>query len=482
MNSVSVKGKWGVFLLILVVTMSYQLILAFSLTPLGIYEGCDSVVFKQIGLAMLQGKVPYLDLFDHKGPVIYFINAFCQWLIPGRWGLFLIFCLNIAAATYVWWLIASLFIKSRSVIWPVIIGLFSYILVLSDGNLTEEWSLLPISYCLYVFVRHFVEDREISVKAFFLVGVSMGVVTFLRINNMAAPCCAILVYTVYHLYKKTITPTRLMKSLFTIFLGWACFIAVCCLAIWMLYGSQGVEEMIYGTFTFNFEYMSAPQAVATDRARVYSFYGLTTLVILSLLFLKKKVTTLNILIALCYVGSFAALGTKGWGNYFIILAPVTVVATACLYDVTNRWQKALVFLMFFWLIPLKFYMAPIGLHQDQTFYEETDQVIQKISEEERNRIWNSASFDGLTILNRHGLTQVNKVMLQFQLLMSDRLVKSERESFDRINPVWLITYHSFQESVPMSLDSIKVSHDYALQAVIGEPPGRQLFFYKQIEK
>ena len=480
MNSVSVKGRWGVFLLILLVTMSYQLLLAFSITPLGVYEGCDSVVFKQMGLAMLQGKVPYLDLFDHKGPVVYVINAFSQWLIPGRWGLFLLFCVNIAAVTYIWWLIASLFVKSRNTIWPVVIGLFSYILVLSDGNLTEEWSLLPISYCLYVFVRHFVEGRAISSKAFFLMGISLGTVTFLRINNMAAPCCAVLVYTVYHLYKKTtVTPVNLMKSLVVMFLGWACFIAVCCLAIWVLYGSQGIEEMIYGTFTFNFEYMSAPAAVSTDRRRVYLFYGLTTLVILSLLFLKKRVTTLNLLIALCYVGSFVALGNKGWGNYFIIFAPVTVVATAYLYEASNRWQKALVFLMFFFLIPLKFYMANLGLHQDQVFYEEADKVIQKIPGEEKDRIWNSASFDGLAVLNRHGMTQANRVMLHFQLPISERLLNYEKESFDRINPVWVITAEPFQEKVSLSLDSIKVIHDYALQAVTGEGTGRRLYFYKR---
>jgi hypothetical protein len=31
------------------------------------------------------------------------------------------------------------------------------------------------------------------------VGIAMGVVTSLRINNMAAVCCAILFYIVYHL-------------------------------------------------------------------------------------------------------------------------------------------------------------------------------------------------------------------------------------------------------------------------------------------
>ena len=169
MSSATMKNKWGVFLMILLITIGYQLLMAIPISPLGAYEGCDSLVFRQMGLAMLQDKVLYLDLFDHKGVIIYFINAFCQWLVPGRWGLFLFFCLYMAVVTYVWWLISSLLVKSKGVIWPVVMGLFLYMIVLSDGNLSEEWSLLPISYSLYVFVRHFVEDRKISSKEFFLI-------------------------------------------------------------------------------------------------------------------------------------------------------------------------------------------------------------------------------------------------------------------------------------------------------------------------
>ena len=34
----------------------------------------DSSVFQYIGSSMLDGAVPYRDVFDHKGPLIYFIN------------------------------------------------------------------------------------------------------------------------------------------------------------------------------------------------------------------------------------------------------------------------------------------------------------------------------------------------------------------------------------------------------------------------
>lgn len=477
MSSVSMKNKWGVFLVILLVTIGYQLLMAIPISPLGAYEGCDSLVFRQMGLAMLQDKVIYLDLFDHKGPIIYFINAFCQWLTPGRWGLFLFFCLYIAIVTYVWWLISSLLVKSKGVIWPVIIGLFLYMIVLSDGNLSEEWSLLPISYSLYVFVRHFVEDRKISVMEFFFIGVSMGVVTFLRINNMAAICCVVLFYAIYHLYKKTQTPVQILKSFIVMFLGWAVVVILCSMLIWALYGNEGIEEMIYGTFIFNFEYMSYPTAVALDRRRVVLYFGFTTLVILSLLWLKKRSSSLTPLIILCYIGSLVAIGSKGWGNYYIILAPLTVVATATLYDVINKWQKGLVFLMFFVAVLYKFSLVISAFPQDQPFYADADKIIQKMPYEEQKQIWNAASFDGLAILQRNGLTQANRVMLPFQMLISERLLKSETERFEKITPVWIMTDTPFKEAVPMSLDSIKVTQQYTLRDIAGQEGERRLYFY-----
>ena len=156
MKEMTLRDKAGVMLAIFALTVCYQLFLATSLTPIGLNEGNDSLVFKHIGLALLQGKVPYIDLFDHKGPIVYFIDALGIGLTSGRWGLYLVYCLYIAMTTYIWWLTASLFVRPRQTVWPVAVALAAYLIVNVEGNLTEEWSLLPISYGLYVFVRHFV--------------------------------------------------------------------------------------------------------------------------------------------------------------------------------------------------------------------------------------------------------------------------------------------------------------------------------------
>src|SRR3989304_9694630 len=43
----------------------------------------DSGVFLYTGSRLLQGETPYLDVWDHKGPLIYFVNAVGVLLDPG---------------------------------------------------------------------------------------------------------------------------------------------------------------------------------------------------------------------------------------------------------------------------------------------------------------------------------------------------------------------------------------------------------------
>lgn len=57
----------------------------------------DQGVFQYAGILIAKGHVPYLDLFDHKPPLIYFVNYFASWL--GSWGLWIVDAALVAGAT-----------------------------------------------------------------------------------------------------------------------------------------------------------------------------------------------------------------------------------------------------------------------------------------------------------------------------------------------------------------------------------------------
>ena len=51
--------------------------------------GTDQSVFQTVALMMQKGYMPYLDSFDHKGPLIYLINYWGM-MINKRHGIWII--------------------------------------------------------------------------------------------------------------------------------------------------------------------------------------------------------------------------------------------------------------------------------------------------------------------------------------------------------------------------------------------------------
>ena len=49
------------------VSVVYTLVFYNAISPIHINGGVDSAIFESMGMAILQGKTPYIDLFDHKG-------------------------------------------------------------------------------------------------------------------------------------------------------------------------------------------------------------------------------------------------------------------------------------------------------------------------------------------------------------------------------------------------------------------------------
>ncbi len=104
--------------------------------------GRDAGVFLYVGSQILEGKVPYRDVWDHKQPLIFFINAAGLALSGGSlWGVWLAEVVSLlAAAALAWGLLATSF-GVYSAVLALIGALFTLAVVLHGGNYTEEFAL-----------------------------------------------------------------------------------------------------------------------------------------------------------------------------------------------------------------------------------------------------------------------------------------------------------------------------------------------------
>ena len=145
-----------------------------------------------MGLALLRGKTLYIDYFDNKGCILYFIQAFGLWL-GGDFYILLMQAISLTFTFLIWDKILALYRDERSRLICLGIALFMLFCFYGAGDQTQEWCLPFISYPLLVYFRAYKTKTEIRPFQMFFIGICFGIITFIQINN----ACAFLGFIVY---------------------------------------------------------------------------------------------------------------------------------------------------------------------------------------------------------------------------------------------------------------------------------------------
>jgi hypothetical protein len=108
----------------------FLLVFSCSTNPFSTVDGFDSTVFKYMGQALAEGKVIYRDLFDNKGPILYFINAI-PFFLGGdyftRFPLFLLQLIGLSASMWFMYRTARLFAGGFWSLISLLVSLLLYI-------------------------------------------------------------------------------------------------------------------------------------------------------------------------------------------------------------------------------------------------------------------------------------------------------------------------------------------------------------------
>ena len=210
----------------------------------------DSCVFHYVANVMEQGGLPYRDTFDHKGPLLYFIN----WLglklsyNHGTWYIEYAFLLVWAALVYK---TARLFcsrVASCAVVCLSISGLFSCYF---GGNYPECYTLPFISGALYIFTDYFLNGTVTRLRLV-LCGASMACALLLKPNSIAV--WVVFSLTVLFQCIRERQANRLLP-----FLGWFLLGAAVVLGpvlVWLI--ANGIwNDFVQVYLLFNLEYAGA---------------------------------------------------------------------------------------------------------------------------------------------------------------------------------------------------------------------------------
>ena len=175
-------------------------------SPLFLEIGGDNAIFLTVGKAIAMGKVPYVDIVENKGPVLFLLNALPQFFMEGTLGVFIIEALMMVGATL---LLLSATRKwqgeKRSALCSVAaVGVYFATLTntINSGNFGEEYNLFLLVVALWVLVRAVTGAQKRQWVSPFLLGLSFAAIALIKISDVPACGVIILFYLIWMAMEK----------------------------------------------------------------------------------------------------------------------------------------------------------------------------------------------------------------------------------------------------------------------------------------
>lgn len=318
----SIWRQIGICFLLSAVTVTVFSVYTTPVTP---YYGNDSAFFLLLGKGVAAGKIPYLDLYDQKGPLIFYINALGYLLTGSRYGIFLLQLVNLTAASVLIYRLARLWLSGGISLGVVAAYLFIYAGTVQDGNMTEEWSQLFLILPLFLSLRFLKLGGTLDTHPkwySFIYGVCLGVLLMFRVTNAAPVCGLILAYIILFCREKKFGQLFLHAGI--VLLGAAVVIVPICLYFLRV---GAFDLFIYASITHNFHYATGG-AAARDLIGWLSILGSILFVPVFFaagrpLIRSKTLDVPSFLLLGCYAAVGAATMFLGftYRHYFLNLAP-----------------------------------------------------------------------------------------------------------------------------------------------------------------
>lgn len=144
----------------------------------------DANAFFTMGKGLFNGKVLYKDLFEQKGPLLYFIYGI-GYLISNTsfLGVFIIEVISFTILLFYCYKIINLFLNKNEYL--IILPLFSIVLCTSraftHGGSAEELCLPLLAYSTYTLLRYII-NKEINYTIVFINGLITGSIFLIKFN------------------------------------------------------------------------------------------------------------------------------------------------------------------------------------------------------------------------------------------------------------------------------------------------------------
>lgn len=465
----STKYNWLIYGILILA--AFLFVFLFSCTTSPLYEHHpfwfhgDSGIFQEMGVCLVQGGAPYVDLFDHKGPILWFIQALGIW-ISTRWGIMVLQSLSLFLTLVLWYKTAKFFTEKPLLSLAVSLsGLLFLMAFYQRGNLCEEWCLPFISLPIYLYFLRW-KNAQTNQSLFtspdaFIIGLCVGVIAMIRLNNTAPIIGFVLwdfIVCIKHREYK-----RLWTDIAAICGGLFVIIAGCALFYLIKSGWSGVYEMIYGTFIFNFLYFDEKSSLPFLSTIQHYILPIAFMLILVLLtFKNKKSNTVILPCLISFIATILAIGSFEFWHYTMIFIPLFVLAFGLTMQGKHIGGLIIIGFALLYSCFIGYDAADLLLFRLRGKTANTEindgfhRFVSELPANEHKSIYNNGlNHMGAGLFADENIYQCNRIIYGGHVKISPRLQEYQKtHGIKDLQPIWVLT----QGSKPVAQDEYMQSH------------------------
>ena len=316
----------------------------------------DEGAYAYIGQEIRRGRVPYVDAWDHKPPMVHFIYALAFTILDEEaYAVRLAGMASALAATVLVWLVARRLFGPRAAhAAAILFALFSSMPRMQGSGSNTETFVAP--FLLLAFLLYLRADERRRIGLLIVSGIAAGLAAMTK-QVAAAQFLAIpIVIVIYDLIAPSRRPAWAVKALAVLLVG----VALGVLPFIIYFAAVGaLGEMIFAVVTYNFLYVGGLSysgiAVEFDGQVVRENALLWLLGVGGLIgALADRIDRRTALAAIwLLLGVFTiTLGKRFYPHYFILLVPACACLGGCAIDRLTRGLAARRAVAFAALIPL----------------------------------------------------------------------------------------------------------------------------------
>lgn len=438
----------------------------------------DYVVYRAMGMGWLDGLIPYKDIFDHKGPLVYLIQMLGIKLFPGKIGLWVLELIFSVFTFELLYRIGVALKVSNKLLWLSLLASFlGFAAYVDGGNTVEEWSL-PFQLLSVLFLINCIYKKGNVRLLAFLIGLCFGAVAMIRINNNCIICGILLGMAI------SLSIEKRWKDLACSCVAFICgIVLVVAPLILYFFIHDALADFFYCNFIFNMLYKAVWENEYSITKLFFRLVRLSPCVILAIAaIVNRNRVPRSLSLSFFFIGVVTLLVFITGANYphYYLMELPAIALSVMTTSTIHRIPKSLVFVLIISPLILRCYKLADSRKENIKYCTQSaGQYMEKgLLDIPKNDIDSIYVYDDFficsKILNEGHLPIGKYFFLQNRLINVDSKIAYDiNDSFIESKPKWIISSVCLSE-----VSVINTGDDWELAAI--EPFSKKKYYiYKR---